>query len=50
MKDNVLKLFSNSLDMSGFLVLEKSEEILSADGKSYFKVYDKKNKIYKKAE
>ena len=48
MKDNVLKLFSNSLDMSGFLVLGKSEEILSTTGKSYFKVNDKKNKIYNK--
>ena len=47
-KDNVLKLFSNSLDSSGFLVLGKSEEILSTEGKSYFKGYDKKNKIYKK--
>ena len=49
MKDNVLKLFSNSLDMSGFLVLGKSEEILSTAGKRYFKGYDKKNKIYKKS-
>jgi len=49
MKDNVLKLFSNSIDKSGFLVLGKSEEILSTEGKSYFKGYDNKNKIYKKS-
>lgn len=48
MKDTVLKLFSDSLDMSGFLVLGKSEEIVTTDGKKNFNKYDKKNKIYKK--
>ena len=49
MKDNLFKLFSTSLDMSCFLVLGKSEEILSTEGKRYFKGYDKKNKIYIKS-
>ncbi|MEO5355933.1 MAG: hypothetical protein H7844_01380 [Nitrospirae bacterium YQR-1] len=44
----VLKLFNDSLDMSGFLVLGESENIRHNGGDIYFKPYDAKSRIFKK--
>jgi len=44
----VLELFYNSLDISGFLVLGKSEGILQNRGYTLFNKYHKKHRIYKK--
>jgi chemotaxis protein methyltransferase CheR len=48
LQEKTLKLLYESLDRSGFLVLGKSEGILSNDGCRYFIESDAKNRIYKK--
>jgi chemotaxis protein methyltransferase CheR len=48
LQGSVLKLFNDSLDMSGFLVLGESENIRHNTGDLYFKPYDAKSRIFKK--
>jgi chemotaxis protein methyltransferase CheR len=48
LQERVLRLFSDSLDMSGFMVLGESEGISINNGEKYFIVYDKSYKIYRK--
>jgi chemotaxis protein methyltransferase CheR len=48
LQEKVLKLFCDSMDISGFLVLGKSEGILVNSGRGYFDEIDTKNKIYKR--
>lgn len=48
LQSNTLKLFNDSLDRSGFLVIGKSEGIVNNTGVEYFKTYDSKNRIYRK--
>jgi chemotaxis protein methyltransferase CheR len=42
-----LNIFKDSLEMSGFLVMGKSESLYYNGGYTYYKDYDKTNKIYK---
>ena len=48
LQEKTLQLFSESLDISGFLVLGKSEGILTNGGAGYFIERDAKNRIYKR--
>ncbi|MBF0318198.1 MAG: hypothetical protein HQL01_00125 [Nitrospirae bacterium] len=48
LQERVLRLFSDSLDMSGFVVLGESEGISINKGEKYFTVYGKDYKIYRK--
>jgi chemotaxis protein methyltransferase CheR len=50
LQEKALKLFHNSLETSGFLVLGQSESIKYNNGQKYFKEVDRKNNIYKKKE
>ncbi len=46
--EKVLKLFSDSLDISGFLLLGESGNIMTDKGNNYFKAYNGKHRIFKK--
>jgi chemotaxis protein methyltransferase CheR len=43
-----IKYLHDSLDISGFLVLEKSSGILQCQGTRYFDYFDRNNKVYKR--
>jgi chemotaxis protein methyltransferase CheR len=47
LQENALKLFSRSLYPDGYLVLGKSEGMLSNNGLKYFDKYNEKYKVYK---
>lgn len=47
LQDRSIKLFKDSLDMSGLLILGKSESLFLNDKNVQFKAYDLENKIYK---
>ncbi len=49
LQEKILFQFSNSLDRNGFLVLGKSEGILSPKVEAVYSVFDKDCKIYKKS-
>lgn len=48
LQKTTLRLLYESLDISGFLVLGKSEGILANGGNAYFTVIDATNRIYKR--
>ncbi len=49
LQNRVLELFKDSLDMSGFLMLGESENILPGGENDFFNPYNSKNRIYKKS-
>lgn len=50
LQKKVLRYLSNSLDKSGFLVLEKGGGMLQSGGYSLFNKYDDLNRVYQKKE
>lgn len=48
LQTNTLKLFGDSLDRNGFLILGESESLTSEETRRFFKPYDPKYKIYRK--
>jgi len=50
LQKKVLDVFYHSLDMSGFLILGKSEGILQNEGYKLFNKYQNENKIYRRKE
>jgi chemotaxis protein methyltransferase CheR len=50
LQNKVLKLFNDSMDLSAFLLLGKSEGIQNNDGNDVFYAYDRENRIYRKKE
>jgi chemotaxis protein methyltransferase CheR len=48
LQEKVLKTFYDSMGISSFLALGKSEGVLTNGGQAYFNTYDFKNKIYRK--
>lgn len=48
LQKKVLEHFYNSLDISGFLVLGKSEGMLQNEGYRFFDKYDENKKVYRK--
>ncbi|MCX7920887.1 MAG: protein-glutamate O-methyltransferase CheR [Clostridia bacterium] len=50
LQEKVLKNFYNSLDLSGFLILGKSEGILQNGAHHYFSKYDVREKIFKRKQ
>ncbi len=50
LQNKVFKLFNDSMDLSAFLLLGKSEGIQNNEGKDFFFPYDPENRIYRKKE
>lgn len=48
LQKKVLKLFSDSMDISGYLLLGESCNIMADRGNKYFKAYNGQHRIYKK--